>query len=76
MKYFNQAAPSVLLGKDGTILMCNDQFETMMTEQLKVENHPVNFLKFIGADSKASSKLQAILKSMFKTSGIQHSHSQ
>jgi len=33
MKYLNQITPSVIMNKEGTIQMCNERFELLVSEK-------------------------------------------
>ena len=52
----------MIMEKDGAIKLCNESFETLVNETLKIRNVPKDFYKFIQADEKASEKFTNIMK--------------
>jgi len=50
MRVFNQIAPSAIVSRDGAIVMCNEKFEKLVTEQIGAKSFPTNFLKMIQND--------------------------
>ena len=62
MKIFSQSPPCMIMEKDGAIKLCNESFETLVNETLKIRNVPKDFYKFIQADEKASEKFTNIMK--------------
>jgi len=53
MKIFNISGPAIIVSKDGGILMCNENFECMLSERMGVNKTPQNINKFIQNDSPA-----------------------
>jgi hypothetical protein len=47
MRVFNQIVASAIVSKDGAIVMCNEKFEKMVTEQIGVKSFPTNLIKMI-----------------------------
>ena len=62
MKLYSQAPPCLIIDKEGVIKLCNEQFEHLIQETLKVRNIPKDFLKFIQCDSEAYEKFMNILR--------------
>jgi hypothetical protein len=47
MRVFNQIVPSAIVSKDGAIVMCNERFDRLITEQIGVKSVPTNIIKMI-----------------------------
>jgi hypothetical protein len=46
-RVFNQVVPTAIVSKDGTIQMCNERFEKLVSDQIGVKTPPINILKMI-----------------------------
>ena len=57
----DQITPSVIILKDGGVLMCNEKFENMIKETMGAKNVPANFLKFIQGDVEAKDRIVEII---------------
>jgi fucose 4-O-acetylase-like acetyltransferase len=57
MRVFNQIAPSAIVSRDGAIVMCNEKFEKLVTEQIGAKSFPSNFLKMIQNDEQAKNQM-------------------
>jgi len=64
-KLFNISGPSIIAAKDGSILMCNENFELMIIDRMATKAPPSNILTFISGDSEARSKLAETITKVY-----------
>ncbi len=48
----NQIAPTVIVSKDGNILLFNERFDFLVKDRLKLKSLPKNIFKFGQADTE------------------------
>ena len=61
MKYLNINTPSVIISKDGVILMSNERFDYLVSEKLGLKSMPNNLIKMMQSDTEAKKKLTRAL---------------
>ena len=58
MRVFNQIVASAIVSKDGAIVMCNEKFEKLVTEQIGAKSFPTNLIRLIQSDEQAKNQMQ------------------
>ena len=76
MKMLNQIAPTVIVSKDGNILLFNERFDFLVKDRLKLKSLPKNIFKFGQADTEYKNKLTEIVQKIISQKVTSNLHNE